>query len=65
MSARIVSIDKRRAVRHLYWKGDHRRFVTVCPDGSVILDGRVMTLAEATGELLRVTGMPPSFFWEQ
>lgn len=62
--ARIVRMGRTAHARHLYWKGDHRTFVTLCDDGSVILDGRVMTLAQATGILLKERGVPPAFFWE-
>lgn len=51
------------AVRHLYWRWNSDRFVTLCGDGNVILDGRIMTLAQATSILLKETGVPVSHFW--
>ena len=59
---KIIRMKNERA-RHLYWRGNRSRFVTCCNDGNVILDGRVMTLAQATSILLREEGVPPSFFW--
>ena len=61
-----VIVDFKRAdePRHLYWKGDHSVFVTLCDDGNVVYNGRVMTLAEATSLILRTKGVPPTFFWE-
>lgn len=49
--------------KSLHWRFDRRRFVTLCCDGKVILDGRVMTLAEATSLLLKTSGVPADFFW--
>ena len=45
----VVSIDE---ARHLYWRADVRKFVTLCDDGSVIYNGRVMSLRMATAILL-------------
>lgn len=59
--AKMVSI---RNVTHLYWKGDKRRFVTMCENGDVIFEGKVMTLCKATSILLREVGVPPSFLWD-
>lgn len=62
--ARIIRMEPRiTETRHLYWRFNRSRFVTVCDDGSVILDGAVMTLAQATSRLLREEGIPPGHFW--
>ena len=45
----IVDIN---AYRHLAYKGDRNIFVTVCPDGNVIYNGRIMTLLEVTAFVL-------------
>lgn len=50
--------------RHLYWKTDDKIFVTLCEDGNVIYNGKVMTLAEATSIILKEKGVPCSFFWK-
>ena len=50
---------------YLYWRFDRRLFVTMCCDGNVILDGRVMTLSEATAILLKRSGVKADFFWER
>ena len=62
--ARIVRLKAMDSPRHLFWRGDRNKFVTLCEDGNVILDGSVMTLARATEILLKEKGVPPSFFWE-
>ena len=49
---------------HLCWRWDDRIFVTLCDDGSVILDGRVMSLDKATQIVLESLGAPSSVFWE-
>lgn len=63
MKARIVRMRK-RGCRHLYWRGDIRIFVTLCDDGNVILDGRVMSLEKATEIVLKRVGFQASLFWE-
>ena len=62
--ALIVEMKAVMAVRHLYWKADRRKFITLCDDGSVIFNGKVMTLAQVTSRLLKEEGVPPRFFWE-
>ena len=57
----IVSID---GTTHLYWKADKTRFVTLCSDGSVIFDGKIMSLAEATAILLD-EDFPTSLLWDK
>ena len=63
MKAKII---KMRTVmkNHLCWRWDDRIFVTLCDDGSVILDGRVMSLDKATQIVLERLGAPSSVFWE-
>lgn len=63
--ANIVKLTPTVRPRHLYWRFDASRFVTLCDDGTVILDGEIMTLGEATSKLLRESGVPPSFFWNK
>ena len=58
-----VTIDINKE-RHLYWCCDRRRFITVCEDGNVVLDGMVMSIEEATCVLLGESGMQLSFFWK-
>lgn len=61
----IVRLEPRDRPTHLYWRFDRRRFVTLCEDGKVILDGRVTTLKEATERMLSESGVPVLFFWEK
>ena len=63
--ALILSMYNYKRGKTLYWKGNHKLFVTLCDDGNVILDGHVMSLSEATSLLMRKTGVPPSLFWER
>lgn len=46
--AMIVSISE---ARHLYWRADGTKFVTVCDDGNVIYNGHVMSLQTAAALL--------------
>lgn len=61
----IIKMRPTAGVKHLLWKCARDKFVTCCEDGNVILDGKVMTLSDATSILLKTTGVPPSFFWEK
>ena len=50
LMCRIVSL---LAFRNLVLASDTSVFVTVCPDGSVVLDGKVMSIGEATAIVSR------------
>ena len=63
--AMFVAIGNKDGVRHLRWTGNGNHFVTCCEDGSVILDGKYMTLEQATKRLLLTDGVPLTLFWEQ
>ena len=51
------------ADRHLVLRSDPRVFVTQCPDGSVVLDGRVMSLSEATERVTGSASEHPEELW--
>ena len=62
---RIIRLEPRRSPMHLYWRFDRTRFITLCEDGSVVLDGRVMSKAAATAEMIRTAGIPFSYLWTE
>ncbi len=61
----IVDMPVRDDARHLYWKWDRSKFITLCGGESVIFEGRVMSIAEATSYMLENNRATFLLFWEE